>query len=168
MRETLASAELVAFEVLIRSGVRAARVRRRQLTGPVVAITGTNGKTSTKEMLAAVWARTGSRHRANLNNLVGVPMTILEAPWTPSAGGRAGANCPADRAVRLDHQPTITVVTNAVEGLEGFGSLAGVIEESSPSRVTSPSPSWEPSRRSSRSGRGGSRAVRTAALERGP
>src|SRR3970282_2238610 len=53
--------------------------RRRRVPGPVVAITGTNGKTSTKEMLAAA-LRTRFRvyaTRANLNNLIGVPLTIL-------------------------------------------------------------------------------------------
>jgi UDP-N-acetylmuramoyl-tripeptide--D-alanyl-D-alanine ligase len=111
-----------------------ARYRRRQLTGPVVAITGTNGKTSTKEMLAAV-LRTRYRTyatRANLNNLVGVPTTILEAPAdTEAMVVEAGANLPGEIArYREIIEPDIVVVTNAVAGhLEGFGSLAGVIEE---------------------------------------
>ncbi len=129
-------AGLVAFEVpdTLRAFGQLARARRRELPGPVVAITGTNGKTSTKEMLAAVL---GTRHRvhatrANLNNLVGVPMTILEAPMdTEALVVEAGANLPGEIArYRSIIEPTITVVTNAVEGhLEGFGSLAGVIEE---------------------------------------
>ena len=55
------------------------RARRLALTGPVVAITGTNGKTSTKEMCAAVLRTRFRVHAtpANLNNLVGVPSTIL-------------------------------------------------------------------------------------------
>jgi UDP-N-acetylmuramoyl-tripeptide--D-alanyl-D-alanine ligase len=100
----------------------------------VIAVTGTNGKTSTKEMLAAVL---GTRYttyatRANLNNLVGVPLTILEAPSnTEALVIEAGANLPGEIArYRQIIEPTITVVTNAVSGhLEGFGSLAGVIEE---------------------------------------
>lgn len=111
-----------------------ARARRRRLTGPVVAITGTNGKTSTKEMLAAVL---GTRYvtyatRANLNNLVGVPLTILEAPAeTEAMVVEAGANLPGEIArYREIVDPTITIVTNAVAGhLEGFGSLAGVLAE---------------------------------------
>jgi UDP-N-acetylmuramoyl-tripeptide--D-alanyl-D-alanine ligase len=111
-----------------------ARKRRRMLGGPVVAITGTNGKTSTKEMLAAV-LRTGYRTyatRANLNNLIGVPLTILEAPAdTEALIVEAGANLPGEVGrYREIIEPSITVVTNAVAGhLEGFGSLAGVIEE---------------------------------------
>jgi UDP-N-acetylmuramoyl-tripeptide--D-alanyl-D-alanine ligase len=111
-----------------------ARARRRRLTGPVVAITGTNGKTSTKEMLAAVL---GTRYvtyatRANLNNLVGVPLTVLEAPEnTEAMVVEAGANLPGEIArYREIVEPRITIVTNAVAGhLEGFGSLAGVLAE---------------------------------------
>lgn len=111
-----------------------ARHRRRKLAGPVVAVTGTNGKTSTKEMLAAVL---GTRYcvyatRANLNNLVGVPTTILEAPEdTEALVIEAGANIPGEIA-RCGEiiEPDIAVITNAVAGhLEGFGSLAGVVEE---------------------------------------
>jgi UDP-N-acetylmuramoyl-tripeptide--D-alanyl-D-alanine ligase len=111
-----------------------ARARRRRLTGPVVAITGTNGKTSTKEMLAAVL---GTRYvtyatRANLNNLVGVPLTILEAPESTEAlVVEAGANLPGEiPRYREIVEPRITVVTNAVAGhLEGFRSLGGVLAE---------------------------------------
>ncbi len=111
-----------------------ARARRRSLSGPVVAITGTNGKTSTKEMLAAVLSTRYRTYatRANLNNLVGVPLTILEAPPdTEAMIVEAGANLPGEIArYREIIEPDIAVVTNAVAGhLEGFGTLAGVIEE---------------------------------------
>jgi UDP-N-acetylmuramoyl-tripeptide--D-alanyl-D-alanine ligase len=111
-----------------------ARARRRQLNGPVIAVTGTNGKTSTKEMLAAVLKTRYITYatRANLNNLIGVPLTILEAPAdTEALIVEAGANLPGEIArYREIIEPSITVVTNAVTGhLEGFGSLAGVVEE---------------------------------------
>jgi UDP-N-acetylmuramoyl-tripeptide--D-alanyl-D-alanine ligase len=111
-----------------------ARARRRAFSGPVVAVTGTNGKTSTKEMLAAVLRTRCRTHatRANLNNLVGVPLTILEAPAdTEALVVEAGANLPGEIArYREIIEPSITIVTNAVAGhLEGFGSLAGVVEE---------------------------------------
>jgi UDP-N-acetylmuramoyl-tripeptide--D-alanyl-D-alanine ligase len=127
---------LTFFEVedTLRAFGLLARARRRTLPGPVVAITGTNGKTSTKEMLAAVL---GTRYqtyatRANLNNLVGVPLTILEAPAdTEALIVEAGANLPGEIArYREIIEPSITLVTNAVAGhLEGFGSLTGVLEE---------------------------------------
>jgi UDP-N-acetylmuramoyl-tripeptide--D-alanyl-D-alanine ligase len=111
-----------------------AHARRRRIAGPVVAITGTNGKTSTKEMLAAAL---GTRYvtyatRANLNNLVGVPLTILEAPeGTEALVVEAGANLPGEiPRYREIIAPDVVVITNAVAGhLEGFGSLEGVMEE---------------------------------------
>src|SRR5512139_1947623 len=111
-----------------------ARARRRTVPGPVVAITGTNGKTSTKEMVAAALRTRYRTHatRANLNNLVGVPQTILEAPADVEAlVVEAGANLPGEIArYREIIEPTIAIVTNASAGhLEGFGSLAAVMEE---------------------------------------
>jgi UDP-N-acetylmuramoyl-tripeptide--D-alanyl-D-alanine ligase len=111
-----------------------ARARRRTLKGPVIAVTGTNGKTSTKEMLAAVLRTRYVTYatRANLNNLVGVPTTILEAPRdTEALVVEAGANLPGEIVrYRQIIEPSITVVTNAVAGhLEGFGSLPGVVAE---------------------------------------
>jgi len=127
---------LVLFEVpdTLRAFGQLARARRRTLKGPVIAITGTNGKTSTKEMIAAVLRTRYVTHatRANLNNLVGVPLTILEAPPdTQALVVEAGANRPGEVArYREIIEPSVTIVTNAVAGhLEGFGSLAGVVEE---------------------------------------
>ena len=125
---------LIPVEDPLRAYGRLARARRRSIRGPVLAITGTNGKTSTKEMLAAVL---GTRYRtyatrANLNNLVGVPLTILEAPPdTEALVVEAGANLPGEIArYREIIEPDLVLITNAVAGhLEGFGSMAGVLEE---------------------------------------
>ncbi|HTC24643.1 MAG TPA: UDP-N-acetylmuramoyl-tripeptide--D-alanyl-D-alanine ligase [Gemmatimonadales bacterium] len=111
-----------------------ARARRRTIRGPVVGVTGTNGKTSTKEMLAALLRMRWRTHatRANLNNLIGVPATILEAGEdTEALVVEAGANLPGEIArYREIIEPTAVVITNAVAGhLEGFGSLAGVLAE---------------------------------------
>jgi UDP-N-acetylmuramoyl-tripeptide--D-alanyl-D-alanine ligase len=113
---------------------RLARARRRQIAGPVIAITGTNGKTSSKEMIAAVLGTRYRVHatRANLNNLIGVPITILESSAeTDALVVEAGANMPGEISrARQIIEPDIAVITNAVAGhLEGFGSLAGVLEE---------------------------------------
>jgi len=79
-----------------------ARARRRLPQGsPVVAITGSSGKTSTKEMIRAVLATRYRTHATsgNLNNLVGVPLTILAAPDDAEALViEAGASVPGEIA----------------------------------------------------------------------
>ncbi len=130
------TAGLVLFQVpdTVRALGKLAAVRRRAVPGPVVAITGTNGKTSTKEMMAAA-LRTRYRTHAtpdNQNNLVGVPLTVLEAPDdTEALVIEAGASLPGEIGrYREILSPEIAVVTNAVEGhLEGFGSSGGVLAE---------------------------------------
>ncbi|MFN8654297.1 MAG: UDP-N-acetylmuramoyl-tripeptide--D-alanyl-D-alanine ligase [Gemmatimonadales bacterium] len=111
-----------------------ARARRREISGPVVAIGGANGKTSTKEMVAAVLRTKYRVHStpANDNNLVGIPKTILAAPEdTDALVIEAGASVRGELArARPIIEPTVTVTTNvAVSHLDGFGSLEGVLEE---------------------------------------
>ncbi|HEX5388100.1 MAG TPA: UDP-N-acetylmuramoyl-tripeptide--D-alanyl-D-alanine ligase [Gemmatimonadales bacterium] len=130
----VAGLRLFAVDDTLRAYGALAHARRARLTGPVVAVTGSNGKTSTKEMLAAVLATRYRTYatRANLNNLVGVPATILEGPPDVEAMVvEAGANLPGEIARYRDIiDPAITVITNATAGhLEGFGSLAGVLAE---------------------------------------
>lgn len=111
-----------------------AHARRKTLAGPVIAITGTNGKTSTKEMITAA-LRTRYRTwatRSNLNNLVGVPITILEAPDdTEALVIEAGANLKGEITRHREViAPSIAVITNVTAGhLEGFGSGEGVLSE---------------------------------------
>ena len=112
------------------------RSRRRMLPEgtPVVAITGSSGKTSTKEMIRAAL---GARYRVhatsrNLNNRIGVPLTILSAPEdTEALVVEAGASVPGEIAKLRDIiEPTIAVITNiGYAHVEGFGSLEGVIAE---------------------------------------
>lgn len=110
------------------------RARRDRITGPVVAITGSNGKTSTKEMTAAVLRTRYTTHatRLNLNNLVGIPQTILAAPENTGAMViEAGANMPGEIArAKTIIDPTVGMITNVAEShLEGFGSVGGVLRE---------------------------------------
>src|SRR5213594_360503 len=113
-----------------------ARARRRMLPEgtPVVAITGSSGKTSTKEMIRAALSARYRVHAttANLNNLIGVPLTILGAPEdTEALVVEAGASVPGEIAkLRAIIEPSIAVITNAsFAHVEGFGSLAGVMRE---------------------------------------
>ena len=126
--------ELIEVPDTLRAYGMLARSRRRSIAGPVVAITGTNGKTSTKELVAAALRTRWRTHatRANLNNLVGVPQTILEAPEdTEALVVEAGASLPGEIArYRSIIEPSIAIVTNTSAGhVEGFGSLEGVIAE---------------------------------------
>ena len=111
-----------------------ARARRREIKGPVIAITGSNGKTSTKEMVAAV-LRTGfavHATRFNLNNLVGIPQTILAAPaGTNALVIEAGASVPGEIGrAREIIEPSVAIITNVGDShLEGFGSRNGVMQE---------------------------------------
>ena len=113
---------------------RIARARRDCFDGPVIAVTGTNGKTSTKEFISAALSGEYVVHRtpANDNNLVGVPLTILGAPASASAlVVEVGASEPGEigRLKEVVH-PDIGVVTNVGNAhLEGFGSVAEVLRE---------------------------------------
>ena len=113
-----------------------ARARRRALAvgSPVVAITGSSGKTTTKEMVRAALSVRYRVHAttANLNNLVGVPLTILAAPDDAEAlVVEAGASVPGEIARLRDIiEPTIGVITNVgYAHVGGFGSLEGVLQE---------------------------------------
>jgi UDP-N-acetylmuramoyl-tripeptide--D-alanyl-D-alanine ligase len=99
-----------------------------------VAVTGSSGKTSTKELIRAVLATTYRVHATggNLNNLVGVPLTLLSAPDDAEAlVVEAGASVPGEvPRLRAVIEPTIAVITNVgYAHVEGFGSLAGVMQE---------------------------------------
>ena len=113
---------------------RLARARRDAFAGPVVAITGTNGKTSTKELAAAAIGTSRQVHRSakNLNNLVGVPQTLLAMPLEAEAAViECGANQRGELArMREIARPDVAVVTNVDAGhLEGFGGIDQVLEE---------------------------------------
>ncbi len=108
-----------------------ARYWRNQFDIPVVAVTGSNGKTTIKEMTASILRRRGSvlATRGNLNNEIGVPLTLLEIGQENFAAViELGANHPGEIDY-LAHvvQPDIGVVSNAGQAhLEGFGSIEGV------------------------------------------
>ena len=111
-----------------------ARARRREVPGPVIAVTGTNGKTATKEMLAKALGTRWKVHStlANLNNLIGVPQAILTAPdGTEALVLEAGANAVGEiERLRGIIEPTVAVVTNvSASHLAGFGSLEAVLAE---------------------------------------
>ncbi|MGQ0552135.1 MAG: UDP-N-acetylmuramoyl-tripeptide--D-alanyl-D-alanine ligase [Planctomycetota bacterium] len=102
----------------------------------VVGITGTNGKTSTKDLtraaLSARYATVASR--SSFNNEVGVPLTLLEiGAGTQAAVVELGTNAPGEiAALAAQAEPTVGVITNIQPGhLQGLGSLSGVLAEKS-------------------------------------
>ena len=108
----------------------AARSARAQFKGPVIGVAGSNGKTTVKEMIAAVLSRRGPclSTRGNLNNHLGVPLTLLRlSPEHQSAVIEMGANRRGDvEQLAQIARPGIGLITNAgAEHLEGFGSLEG-------------------------------------------
>jgi UDP-N-acetylmuramoyl-tripeptide--D-alanyl-D-alanine ligase len=110
------------------------RFRRRAWNGPVVAVAGSNGKTSTKELIrAALGSRLVVHHTTgNLNNLVGVPLTLLAIPDEAEvAVVEMGTNQPGEvAALRQIIEPTLAVITSVgEEHLEGLGDVAGVLRE---------------------------------------
>ena len=110
------------------------RARRLAWNGPVVAVGGSNGKTSTKELIRAALGARLDVHatKGNLNNQIGVPLTLLAIPdGADVAVVELGTNMPGEIALlRKIVEPTIAVVTTVQEEhLEGFGDLAGVMRE---------------------------------------
>ena len=109
-----------------------ARHHRRQFNIPFIGITGTNGKTTTKELVHAVLSadRPTLATSGNLNNHIGVPLTLLKLkPEHRIAIIEMGASKPGDIAeLCAIAEPTHGLITNIGKAhLEGFGSLEGVV-----------------------------------------
>ena len=108
-----------------------ARAWRRELGLPIIGITGTNGKTTTKELLATVLSTKYHLHytQGNLNNQIGVPLTLLQITRAHElAIVEMGASHPGDIKELVDiAEPNCGLITNVGRAhLEGFGSFEGV------------------------------------------
>ncbi|MDD4847269.1 MAG: UDP-N-acetylmuramoyl-tripeptide--D-alanyl-D-alanine ligase [Bacteroidales bacterium] len=110
-----------------------AQYHRQQLTIPIIAITGTNGKTTTKELVSSVLSEKYkiTATKGNFNNHIGVPLTLLSIPNNAEiAIVEMGANHPKEIET-LCHiaQPDFGLITNIGRAhLEGFGGVEGVIQ----------------------------------------
>jgi len=110
---------------------KAGHAWRSQFSIPVVGVAGSNGKTTAKEMTAAILGAAGEclATRGNLNNHIGVPLTLfrIEAKHR-FAVVEMGANAAGEVAHLVEiGRPTVGLITNAgAEHLEGFGSIEGV------------------------------------------
>ncbi|MDQ3675050.1 MAG: UDP-N-acetylmuramoyl-tripeptide--D-alanyl-D-alanine ligase [Gemmatimonadota bacterium] len=111
-----------------------ARYWRRAWGRPLIGVAGSNGKTSTKDLLLAALGRSFTVHATtgNLNNRVGVPLTLLAMPREADlAVVELGTSLPGEVAIlRAIAEPDIALVTSiSEEHLEGLGDLAGVLRE---------------------------------------
>ncbi|HYL02327.1 MAG TPA: UDP-N-acetylmuramoyl-tripeptide--D-alanyl-D-alanine ligase [Steroidobacteraceae bacterium] len=128
--QPVALAQIVVADTLA-ALTRAARAWRAHFSGALVGVAGSNGKTTAKEMTAAILGRVSPclATRGNLNNHIGVPLTLLRlSPAERFAVIEMGANRAGEVAQLVGlARPTVGMITNAgAEHLEGFGSLEGV------------------------------------------
>ncbi|RRD93134.1 UDP-N-acetylmuramoyl-tripeptide--D-alanyl-D-alanine ligase [Bacteroides heparinolyticus] len=122
----------ILVENCLRTLQQLANHHRKQLGTCIIGITGTNGKTTTKELIAAVLSQ--SHHilytQGNLNNHIGVPLTLLGLQSRHDlAVIEMGASHPGDIKELVEiAEPDYGIITNVGKAhLEGFGSLEGVI-----------------------------------------
>lgn len=110
-----------------------ANYHRKQLATPIIGITGTNGKTTTKELISTILSQNYKvlYTEGNLNNHIGVPLTLLRlTPEHELAVVEMGANHPGEiRTLANIAEPNYGIITNVGKAhLEGFGSFEGVIQ----------------------------------------
>lgn len=108
-----------------------AKFHRQQFNIPFIAITGSNGKTTTKELVHAVLSSTYKTYttQGNLNNHIGIPLTLLQVkPDAEMAVIEMGANHRGEIASYCQYAlPTHGIITNCGKAhLEGFGGVEGV------------------------------------------
>lgn len=109
-----------------------AKIVRRRSAASVIALTGSQGKTTVKEMLGAILGNAGDclATQANLNNTIGVPLTLLKIEERHQyVVIEMGANSAGEIAFSVDAtEPDIALITNASPAhIEGFGSLQGIV-----------------------------------------
>ncbi|NLE34705.1 MAG: UDP-N-acetylmuramoyl-tripeptide--D-alanyl-D-alanine ligase [Bacteroidales bacterium] len=134
--QSLSGERIIVVDNVLATMSALAACHRRRLPMPVIGITGSNGKTTTKELLAAVLSRKGRVHSTpgNLNNHIGVPLTLLSAPDDVAfLVVEMGANHPGEiAALCRTAMPTHGIITNiGTAHIEGFGSFENVIKAKS-------------------------------------
>ncbi len=132
--EVPADAAVIVVPDTLLSLQRLAYWWRKQLDIPVVAITGSNGKTTTKDFTTAVLSRrfNVSATRGNLNNHIGVPLTVLAAtPGHTAAVWEMGMNHSGEIAPLCEiARPKYGIITNiGTAHIEFFGSRDAIAEE---------------------------------------
>lgn len=131
--EFAVSERMILVDNVLETLQNLARHHRQELGIPILAITGTNGKTTTKELVAKVLSEKFNivYTRGNLNNHIGVPLTLLSLkPDTQLGVIEMGANHPGEiNELCQIALPDYGMITNVGRAhLEGFGSFEGVIQ----------------------------------------
>ena len=126
----------LVVEDVLKALQQLATYHRKQLKIPIIALTGSNGKTTTKELINAVLSKKydTTATQGNLNNHIGVPLTLLQMNESTEIGiVEMGANHPNEigSLCEIAH-PDYGLITNFGKAhLEGFGSIEGVIKAKS-------------------------------------
>lgn len=128
-----AQAEISLPQFIVPSSLDAltllASYHRQTLSCPVIALTGSNGKTTVKEMIAAILPKPSHATQGNLNNHLGVPLSVMQLkPEHRYAVFELGANHVGEIAHTVAIvQPQVALINNiAPAHIEGFGSIEGV------------------------------------------
>lgn len=129
--ETYKGAKCILVENVLVALQKLSSYHRSRFDIPVVGITGTNGKTTTKELVAAVLSRKFNTvcTQGNFNNHIGVPLTLLRInEKTEAAVVEIGASAPGEIEALVNiAKPTCGLITNVGKAhLQGFGSFEGV------------------------------------------
>ncbi len=132
-KEFAAGEKIILVDNVLQTLQDLARHHRQRMGIPILAITGTNGKTTTKELTASVLSKKFNivYTKGNLNNHIGVPLTLLSLRSETEMGIiEMGANHPGEIALLCSiAQPDFGLITNVGRAhLEGFGSFEGVIQ----------------------------------------
>ena len=126
----------ILVENVLETLQKLANFHRKQLSIPIISLTGSNGKTTTKELINAVLSKkyVTTATTGNLNNHIGVPITLLSmTPKTEIGIVEMGANHLKEIEFLCKiAEPTYGLITNFGKAhLEGFGSVEGVIKAKS-------------------------------------
>lgn len=129
-------ANIIPVDNVLETLQQLAAYHRNQFNIPVIGITGSNGKTTTKELIATVLGSALNVHftQGNFNNHIGVPLTLLSMPeHTEIAVIEMGANHIGEIAALCNiSQPNYGIITNIGKAhLEGFGGFEGVLRAKS-------------------------------------
>jgi UDP-N-acetylmuramoyl-tripeptide--D-alanyl-D-alanine ligase len=133
IRYPVSDSRIIIVDDVLKTLQQLANYHRTQLTIPVIGITGSNGKTTTKEIIASVLSKKYKTAftQGNLNNHIGVPLTLLSITKDDEiAVIEMGANHPGEieELCRIA-QPEYGLITNIGKAhLEGFGTIENIIE----------------------------------------